>query len=289
MPPESEHGSPIFVGGTGRSGTTIAGELLGARADVALVPCELRFHVDSAGLPDLAAGEITVDRFARRLRRVWWERPSSRNGPRGLGVIATRPQMRQAIGRLRERHPEDPWGACGAFMDEMIRPFARTAGATTWAEMSPPNACRMDSLCRMFPNARIVHMVRDGRDVASSVTRRHWGPNDIESALAWWADQLIRIHEANERVDAARVITMRVESLVGPRRESEYNRLLDFLGRQPDPGMRAFFDDRITVGRSHPERWRMGLEPAEQERIVKLYDEQLARLAEHRVTIPPIA
>jgi hypothetical protein len=197
--------------------------------------------------------------------------------------------MRQAIGRLRDRHPEDSWGACAAFMDEMIRPFAREAGATTWAETSPPNAGRMDSLCRMFPEARIVHMVRDGRDVASSVTRRRWGPNDIESALAMWADLLIRINQASQRADAARVITVRLESLVGPRRESEYDRLLDFLGRDPDPGMRAFFDERITAGRSHSERWRMGLEPAEQERIAKLYDEQLARLADHGVTIPPIA
>jgi hypothetical protein len=278
--------APVFVGGTGRSGTTVVAELIGARADVAYIPVELRLHVDPGGLVDLAEGRVTVDQFARRMRNRWYERPP-RNGPRGLHVIATRRRMQGGLRRLRESHEADPWGASRRFLNHVITPFRRETGAATWVEMTPANAKAADALCRMFPRARIVHMVRDGRDVAASVARRTWGPDDVPSALAWWADALIEIHRSIERADPGRVRTFRLESLVGPDREKHYAALVDFLGRDPDPGMRRYFDRELTAERSHPGSWREGLDASEQSRIDELFDGQVERLAQHGVAIPP--
>jgi hypothetical protein len=288
MTTRADTGAPVFVGGTGRSGTTVVAQLIGARADVALVPIELRFHVDPGGLVDLADGRVTVDEFASLMRNKWFERPA-RNGPRGLHVIATRPQMNRGLRRLREGHDADPWVASRRFMHDVVGPFRREAGALAWVEMTPPNAKAADALCRMFPRARIVHMVRDGRDVAASVARRPWGPNDVASALVWWADNLIEIHRSIKRADPARVRTFRLESLVGPARETHYAALVDFLGRDPDPGMRAYFDRELTSERSHSDSWRDGLDPAQQSRIDELYDREVERLARHGAAVPPAA
>jgi len=288
VPPQREVRAPVFVGGTGRSGTTVVAQLIGARADVALVPIELRFHVDPGGLVDLAAGRVTVDQFARRMRNKWYERPP-RNGARGLHVIATRPTMRRGLRRLREGYEVDPWGASKRYLQDVIRPFRRGAGAATWVEMTPANAQAADALCRMFPRARVVHMVRDGRDVAASVARRPWGPTDVESALVWWADKLIDIHRAIDGADPARVRTFRLEALVGPEREKHYAALVDFLGREPDPEMRRFFDRELTAERSHSGSWREGLAATDQIRIDKLFERQLERLASHGSALPPVA
>jgi sulfotransferase family protein len=277
---------PFFVGGTGRSGTTIVGELLGARADMSLVPIELRFHVDRGGLADLGRGEIEVEDFVKKMRNRWYQR-KDRNGPRGLHVIATRPQMRAGFRALREGYDADPWAACGAFMDAVIRPYSEEHGTPTWVEMTPPNARGVAALHRMFPRARVVHMVRDGRDVASSVARRFWGPNDIESALVWWADQLIAIHEAEREADPERLLRLRLEALVGPDREDHYQHLVEFVGRGDDAGMRRFFDTEMTAEKSHPGSWRRSLDDETQHRVDALYDEQLARLSAHGVDIPP--
>jgi hypothetical protein len=277
---------PYFVGGTGRSGTTIVGELLGARADVTLVPIELRFHVDPGGLADLGDGKVEVEDFVRAMRKRWYERPE-RNGPRGLHVIATRPQMRAGFRALREGYDTDSWTACGAFMDTVVRPYCEERGTPTWVEMTPPNARGAAALQRMFPHARVVHMVRDGRDVASSVATRSWGPNDIESALAWWADQLIEIHDSAKAADGERLLTLRLEALVGPDRDEHYRRLVEFLGRGDDPGMRRFFDTQITAEKSHAGSWRSRMDDETQHRVDALYDEQLARLAAHGVDLPP--
>lgn len=172
-------------------------------------------------------------------------------------------------------------------MDDLVRPFSESSGALTWVEMTPPNAKAMDALCRMFPRARMVHMIRDGRDVAASVARRTWGPDDVESALVWWADQLVAIQHAADRSDPDRVHTVRLESLVGPDRVARYDALVEFLGRGADDRMREYFDEQVTLAQSHSGAWRTGLDPETQARVELLHDEQLHRLADLGVTIPP--
>ena len=159
--------------------------------------------------------------------------------------------MQRGLRRLREGHEADPWGASKRFMQDVVGPFRRESGAATWVEMTPPNAKAADTLCRMFPRARIVHMVRDGRDVAASVARRTWGPNDIESALRGGRTTLSRSTQRCARRSCT--------GADGPtrgagrfRREEHFAALIDFLGRAPDPGMRKFFDQEFTSQeRSH--------------------------------------
>lgn len=287
MDAHPEPASPVFVGGTGRSGTTIVGALIGRRADVALVPFELRFHVDGGGLPDLAAGRVDVEAFARKLRRQWWDRPATATGPRGLGVLITRAQRREAMDRLRAEHATDPWGSCGRFMDDVLTPFREEQGAAVWAEMTPPTARAADALCRMFPSAKVVHMVRDGRDVAASVAKRRWGPDDVRSALRWWADGLLEIARAEREAGPGRMLTLRLEALVGRRREEQYAALVSFLGRGDDGAMRQFFDDEMSLSASHAERWRTDLDAAEQDEVDRLYRIELARLEHEGVRVPP--
>ena len=43
----------VFIGGTGRSGTTHLSKWLGSHRSLVRIPCETRFIVDSGGLIDL--------------------------------------------------------------------------------------------------------------------------------------------------------------------------------------------------------------------------------------------
>lgn len=285
MSPSNAAG-PLFVGGTGRSGTTVLAELLGTHPDTALVPIELRFHVDPGGLGDLAEGKVSVEEFQRKMRRVWFERKANRSGPRGLHVIAERPVMRRALRQLRETHDADPYAASATFLSEVVRPFREEQGARTFIEMTPANTFATDRLGRMFPEARVVHMIRDGRDVASSVAGKTWGPSTVEECLVWWADKLIDINEASLRADPDRLLTLRLESLLGPRREEHLARLLEFTGLEEHPDVRKFFDTDLSPDNAHVGRWRNGLDDDAQERIDQLYTEQLERLTTHGVTIP---
>ena len=45
----------------------------------------------------------------------------------------------------------------------------------------------MDELLAIWPEARIVVLVRDARDVTLSIAKLPFGPNNPYAAAAWWA------------------------------------------------------------------------------------------------------
>ena len=66
---------------------------------------------------------------------------------------------------------------------------------------------RLHVVHEMFPNAQFIHIIRDGRDVAT-VLKLPWGPEDVVRAAEWW----------NEHVWVGR----RVGAILGPERYLEY-------------------------------------------------------------------
>ncbi len=99
-------------------------------------------------------------------------------------------------------------------------------------------------LLELFPEMRLVHSVRDGRDVACSVVPMRWGPTDIDEALDWWARKVEAGFAACDALPADRLLVMQMESLVEAERDREYARLLAFLGLEDDAAMREYFDSR---------------------------------------------
>lgn len=163
-------------------------------------------------------------------------------------------------------------------MTELLAPHTEKLGGRTWVEMTPPNAKRALELTRLFPRSRVIHMVRDGRDVAASVAIRSWGPNDILSALSWWGKQMIALDRSMQAADPSQVRTIRLESLVVDRREEEYAGLLDFLGLADAEPMRAFFDEQVSPDSMHPGRWKHDLDREQIREVEELYERVLANL-----------
>jgi hypothetical protein len=260
-----------FVGGTGRSGTTILGHLIGAHPEYAVIPSESKFITGPRGLCDLASGGTSLPEFEATLlgRRL-----HTRFG-RGLHTIVDPAAVESALPALRERLPADPWGAAAEFAHRLLDPIPLATGARAWVDQNPGNAFRARELLRMFPNMRLVHSVRDGRDVAASVTPLPWGPNDLDEALDWWGHRVERAFAACEQVPADRVLVVQLEALVAGDRDREFARLLEFLGLDDDPAIRRYFEDHLTEAQSHIGRWRQDV-PRERMAAFLAHHERIA-------------
>lgn len=64
--------------------------------------------------------------------------------------------------------------------------FARRDGRRRWGDKTPHYVADIPILARIFPRARILHIYRDGRDVALSWVDRRFGPRNLFSAAAAW-------------------------------------------------------------------------------------------------------
>lgn len=242
---------PVFVGGTGRSGTGITARLLGSHPAYYRAPTEVRFISAAGGLCDLAAGRTTLAAFEEAIRGRWFHR-----GPtKGLHLVLRPEQIEAALPILRERLDAHPWAAAHDFARRLLDPLALAAGAQGWVEDTPANGIAARRLLRMFPDMRLVHSIRDGRDVACSVVRFEWGPSDPEAGLEWWATRLERGFRACDRLPPDRVLVAQLEDLVVRDREREYSRLLEFVRLDDDPAMRRFFADVMDPRAAHVGRW----------------------------------
>ena len=278
-------GDLVLIGGTGRSGTHVLSRLLGRHSRFAAVPIEARFHCHKRGIPDLLAGKVTLAEFLDKLRNFWWHRVRVDDQPRGLYNLLTRRRFDAVVERFEDEYQADPVPACRQLFVDLFWPLAAEQDKPGLVEMSSHNVREARTLRRLFGEARFVHAVRDGRDAASSVTTKTWGPGTVLKGIDWWADRLRAIETGLRAIDdganalsSSELCVVVLDDLVLGDREGTYGRLLDFLGIDDEPGMREFFDLLMHPDAAHLARWREGLGRIGRRRVQRKYENTLEAL-----------
>ncbi len=195
--------------------------------------------------------------------------------PAGAASTPRRPRLRRRP-TTRTRN-----AACRELFRELLMPLAEEAGKPGLVEMSCFTVAQAPTLVRLFDEAKLVHIVRDGRDAGSSKVakrqkREH--PRDARQGVEWWRGRLAEAEAGARAVPADRLLTISLDELVGGDREASYARLLEFLELADEPAMREFFDSEMTAENAHRDRWRKGLsEPEQADEVASAYEAALDR------------
>jgi len=270
----------LFVGGTGRSGTHVVAKLVGRHSRYEKVGNEVRFHCDPGGFPDLLSGTVSRDEFVAKLRGTWWRRVQTLQ-VRGLHRTVPKKRFDAAVREFEAGYDADPVGACRRLFGDLLGPIAERAGKPGLVEMSCDTVSQGAALMRVFPEARFIHSVRDGRDAASSRVAKGRGvvyPRNPEQGIQWWEGRLRRIDAAAGEIPPGRLTVISLDELVYGDREGTYKHLLDYFGAEDELEMRSYFETKMSAERAHRERWREGLSVEEQEDYARRYEEALVRL-----------
>jgi hypothetical protein len=273
---------PIFVGGTGRSGTTIVGCLLGQHSDYEMIPVEARFHCSPDGLPGVLGGSVTPEEFARRVVELWYYRP----GRPKLSTFIERSALDVALAHFLERAPRDSIAAGRTLMDDLFGTYARGKGKSGWVEMTPVNSIwGAPALAKLFPELRLVYVMRDGRDVASSLIGMGW-MSDIREALAWWETRMRQAHKMCQKLAPGAMHIVRFERLLVEDRAGALKELRDFFGWADEPTMQRFFARRMTPEDAHVGRWKTRSSDDERIYLESEYPAVIERLQAAGVPVP---
>ena len=209
---------PVFIVGCPRSGSTMLGAMLGGHPDVICLP-EAQFIVDLMPASDAPANvdaSSLLDRIERHWRFALWSftfRGSASVPDRALLPYST--VIEWVIQEYAAAHSR---AAPKLWIDQSL--FVQH----TW------------KLLQYFPDARFIHLVRDGRAIAASVIPLTWGPNSVFSAARLWKDCLAHGFAADAILGDSRFIRVHYEKIVAEP-EATMRRISSFLGIDFCPAM----------------------------------------------------
>jgi hypothetical protein len=277
---------PVFIGGSPRSGTHIVAHLVAHHSRYAMIPIEVAFHCAPGFVPAYVRGSMTAEELMHRVRTMWSD--TTYKG-RGLSKVVERSDLDAALEAFEQSAGEgNRRRAANTLVRGLLDPFARRRRKGSWSEKSLLNVVAAPVLASVFPAARVIHMVRDGRDAACSVTPLPYGRSSVPTALRQWATRLGAADRGMRLAPEGSALALHLESLVLLHREESYERLLRFLNLEDEPAMRSFFDSEMTPERAHIGRWRTELAGAEREEAEALYDELLTELRAAGVSSLPL-
>lgn len=261
------------------------GMLLGAHSAYVEVP-ELQFHTDKAGLMDLMAGAIGLERFLENLED-WYHRSPPPERPCGLHELVPRQRFDAIRADFAAAFPRDAESAGRRLIRSLVEPRVAAAGKPSWVEATPTTTGAATRLHALVPEARFIHMLRDGRESVVSAARKGWTSEDPDEGMRAWENQMRRVDAGCRALPPGRFLAIELVDLVRDRRDETYERLLDFTAIEDEPALRRFFDTRVSVGSTRIEDWREDLEPAELEALDEAYAAALERLRRDGVSLLP--
>ncbi|WP_161604317.1 sulfotransferase family protein [Roseiconus nitratireducens] len=131
-------------------------------------------------------------------------------------------------------------------LDAIFSCFADHVGLQRWGDKTPGYIHHLDVIYELFPDAKYVHLVRDGRDVALSLSKTYFGSKNPYTAAMRWRDTIDKGGRFAEKLPPDQIITLRYEDMLTEPGEF-FGQLIDFLHV---PGDRAKLISQIRGGLS---------------------------------------
>ncbi len=280
----------VFVGGTGRSGTHVIAALLCRNVDMALIPVETRFHCEPGGFPDLLAGEVTKAEFLKRLTGFWWKGFQT-NRFRGMHRLMDSDRFDAAVAAFDAGYEADHEAACRRLFFDLLWWRAEEEEAVGIVEQSCDTTAAGGVLARLFPEARFIHVVRDGRDASASRVAQTRGlvqPRTRQAGLRWWEERITRIADGVEEIPDDRLLEVSIDELVATRGPTALHPLTRFAGVGTGVRVRTFYRRRMSAEHANQGRWREGISERRAAAIEAEYEEILGRLEARGASFAPL-
>lgn len=228
----------LFVIGCRRSGTTLLGTIFDSHSRMAMAH-EARF-VASCGhhlQRYQAGGRFDVSRLVSDL--------SGEPGLRRLGLDPA---------ELHELLAVPPVGNYSDAVRRIFATYASRRDKARYGDKMPGYVLHVALLARLFPEARFIHIIRDGRDVALSLTDLWFARQGVGEAALFWRRRVRAGRTAGRRLDPSRYREVRYEDLIADP-QSVVADLCAFADLAFEPGMLEFFErgDEVVARTGKPQ------------------------------------
>jgi Sulfotransferase family len=270
--------APVFVLGSPRSGTTLLYDMLLSSGGFAVYLAESNvFNVLAPRFGDFASRETR-----QRVLTAWLNSKLFR----ATGLPSA---------EIEKKILENCHNA-GDFLCVVMNEMARAQGAQRWAENSPEGLLHLPAIKRQIPGALILHIIRDGRDVAMSLGKvKYVRPlpweehQSLLGAGAYWEWMVDRGRQYGSsfggdyyEVHFEDVISSPQKTLDGIGRfldhDLDYNRIRRVAYGSVTKPNTSFRAESPETGHSPVGRWKKGFTPKQLAKFERMVGETLRNL-----------
>ncbi|HET7629638.1 MAG TPA: sulfotransferase [Bacillales bacterium] len=143
--------APVFIGGAGRSGTTLLRVMLNA-------------HPHLCSGPEFKLLPAVANLYQQTL-------------------------VQQDIMKAYSLERSDISASFALLVERFFEKFRVQSNASRVVEKTPHNVLIMNELGDMFPKAKFIHVIRDGRDVVNSLRKMNW--TGIDGNKLWYVEDVL--------------------------------------------------------------------------------------------------
>lgn len=203
---------PFFIVGSGRSGSTLLRAMLCAHPNIGIPPENgalrnvYRAYVLYGGMPWEVLVEHVLVELYKAESFMHWDMDRSE-----LGV-----QLKQ----LPDKHRTLNSVITVIYQDYLEKQFV---GASLWGDKTPLNTFNLTRINTIFPNARYIHILRDGRDVVASYKKAGLrNVRGVIEAAYFWKDAVSQLRKLVRKgiILESNLLQVKYENLVkNPKKE----------------------------------------------------------------------
>lgn len=243
-----EFRGPIFLTGFARSGTTWVNSLLRDYFDAGFVN-EGQFIV-SVGVRLRRRGELGLVPNRRRL-------VDGLRKDRFFSIL----KKNYAV-EVNWQRVEAATQTFAAMALDILAQIAEQTGKSRIGSKYPVFGRHLDLLNELFPDCRVVHVIRDGRECALSHKHMTWGHQNAYAAAVHWRNYLCKARNAAQEM-SGRYLEIRYEDLLATPQETMAV-LEEFLTGSSGPIAARFIGDAKRLKPEKIGRWRQAMSLSDQ-------------------------
>jgi hypothetical protein len=258
---------PIFVLGSYRSGTTLLFKLIRDYLDVGFGRDNGRFVRFKKLLGHY--GDLSQDQNLRTLIDDVFDDADFRHRFKGLS-----PDPEPLMAAMEAR-------TFAELVRSTYASYALMQGRKRWGGKTPEYVLHVPELLDLFPDVKLIHIIRDGRDVALSLFRMPWGaPRNCYAAAIFWKEWVSSAQSFGEALSPDGYLEVKYEHLL----MNPADVFRKIIGFGQFEGDRDQIIDRFrqgveaTLRRDNFGKWKQALSPSQVRIFEQVAGDKLAEL-----------
>jgi hypothetical protein len=145
-----------------------------------------------------------------------------------------------------------------SIVDALCLKRNHSLGFADWGDKTPHYLGDFNIINSMFPKAKYIYIVRDGRDVALSLLQKNWGPNNVFACSDYWNKLNIEKPEFRKLESDGRLMTLKYEDLLD-HTERYVSEIYNYLGEDIDSATIKNISSTVQAGNYY--KWKTKLSP----------------------------